>query len=381
MLKKMLIIIAVLSFILCGEETYLWKIELEVPEETPLDASIFIAGNFNDWDPGDPDYELYKIDSKFYNINILTELEIVKFKFTLGSWLSVEVDENNMNIPNRREKLAEQNNKSYKIKKWNEAQDANSIVGNVSVIDDFFMPQLSRTRQIWIYLPPSYEKSRRRYPVMYMHDGQNLFSDSSSFSGEWGVDESLEKMIAEKRMREIIVVGIENSEYRLSEYSPFDFEYKGYYKGEADKYAQFIVETLKPFIDKEYRTKPGRKHTGIAGSSMGGLVSVYMGLEYQEVFSKVGAMSSSFRLCQDDILEYIKANPKRHSMRFWLDIGSLEGDQISIDKSQKPVVDALRKLGWKSDKELRYSVYEGAEHHEVYWRARFTDVLEYLWGR
>ncbi|MFA6617708.1 MAG: alpha/beta hydrolase-fold protein [Candidatus Neomarinimicrobiota bacterium] len=381
MFRKMIIAIAVSCFFLFAQEVYLWEIELEVPEETPADARIFIVGNFNNWSPADPDRELSKIAQNLYKIDILTKFEKVEFKFTLGSWAGVEVDENNNNIPNRREKLREKNKKSYKIRKWNEAQDANSIVGNVSVINDFNMPQLGRKRRIWIYLPPSYEKSRRRYPVMYMHDGQNLFSDSTSFSGEWGVDEHLEQMIAEKKIKEIMIVGIENSEYRLSEYSPFDFEYKGLHEAEADKYAQFIVETLKPFIDKEYRTKSGRKHTGIAGSSMGGLVSTYIALEYQEVFSKVGAMSSSFRLCLEDILHYLDLQSKRYSMQFWIDIGSLEGNELEFGISQKPVVDALKKLGWESEKELKYTVYEAAEHHEAYWRARFADVLEYLWGK
>lgn len=381
MFKKIMIIMAVFCVLLFSQEAYLWEIEIEAPNDTPIDARIYIAGNFNEWDPKNSDYELNKQSDNTWQINILTELKKVEFKFTLGTWASVEVDENDQTIPNRSETLSTYKHTSYQIAKWNKVHDRKNIVGNVTVINNFKMPQLNRERRIWIYLPPSYKKGLHRYPVMYMHDGQNLFSDSTSFSGEWGVDETLEKMIGEKKLREIIVVGIENSENRLSEYSPFDFEYKGLHTGEADKYAQFIVETLKPYIDKHYRTKKGRKHTAIVGSSMGGLVSVYIAIRYQEVFSRVGAMSSSFGICLEELKDYIKANPRQYSIRFWLDLGSLEGNEIENDLDQKRIIDALKYAGWKQDKEINYTLYEGAEHNESSWRERFGDVLRYMWGK
>ena len=380
MVKRIIAIILVFISLILAQETYSWEIKVIVPPTSPDTAKIYIAGNFNGWSPGNPDYELKANEDGVYILNIKTMIKDVEFKFTLGTWDKVEVSAEGTNISNRQESISHGIGiKEYKIAAWNIPNNVPSIIGDVRVIDDFEIPQLRRTRRIWIYLPPSYKHSLKRYPIMYMHDGQNLFSDSTSFSGEWGIDETLEGMIAEGSMREMIVVGIENSEYRLSEYSPFDFEYKGLHKGRAKEYGKFIVETLKPFIDKNYRTKRGRKHTAISGSSMGGLVSVYIALEHQDVFSKVGALSSAFGVCREDFVDYIVHTPKRHSIRFWLDLGSVEAEQMQYDVNQQMVVEALLASGWRRDKEVKYTLYDGAEHHERFWRERFGDVLEYLW--
>jgi predicted alpha/beta superfamily hydrolase len=145
-----------------------------------------------------------------------------------------------------------------------------SLAPNVYILDTaFYMPQLGRYRRIWLYLPPDYHTSTRHYPVLYMHDGQNLFQEWSAFGEEWGVDETIDAM-----ERKCIVVGVDNGgEHRLREYKLHDDEEFG--KGEGRPYLAFLVETLKPFIDRSYRTKTGREHTWIAGSSMGGLISLW----------------------------------------------------------------------------------------------------------
>ncbi len=380
MFKRVFALMFIFVVSIFASQNYSWEIVLEIPDETPQDAQIFIAGNFNGWDPGNPDYQLNEIGEGLYGIKLEPEIDDLEFKFTLGSWKSVEVNERGRNISNRRAMLNDFVLLSTcRVKGWSKVQTGKNIVGNISVINNFEMPQLERTRSIWIYLPPSYGKGLKRFPVMYMHDGQNLFADSTSFSGEWGIDETLESLYADRRMKEIIVVGIENSEYRLSEYSPFDFEYKGVHTGQAKKYGEFIVKTLKPYIDKNYRTKRGRRQTAISGSSMGGLVSVYIALEHQDIFSKVGALSSSFDVCRDEFVTYIKNTPKRYPIRFWLDLGSVESEQMQYDVSQQMVIDALISSGWKPKKEVKYTLYEGAKHHERFWRDRFEEVLEYLW--
>jgi pullulanase len=365
---------------LIAQSTTRWDIRVKVPETTPEGESVYIAGNFNGWDPANSEYRLSKTDNDLWHISLTVPPGKKEFKFTLGSWGRVEVAENGDDIDNR-EVLPEGIDliSTYDVKAWAEPGRVSNITGDVRVIDDFIMPQLDRTRRIWIYLPPGYEQSRKRYPVLYMHDGQNLFADSTSFSGEWGVDETLERMIADGSVPPMIVVGIENSQYRLSEYSPFDFEYKGMHKGLASAYVRFIVETLKPYIDEHFRTKPGRKFTAIAGSSMGGLVSVYAAVTYQNVFSKVGALSSSFGVCRDDLVDYILAHPKKYIIRFWLDLGSEESEEMEYDVNQRPVIDALLAAGWKDNREVKFTLYEGARHHERYWRNRFSDVLLYLY--
>jgi len=184
----------------------------------------------------------------------------------------------------------------FKVYHWRDYVEetglgTHTIVGNI-ITFKMKIPQLdNRERRIWVYLPPDYNQSNRRYPVLYMHDGQNLFDQATSFAGEWQVDETLERLFKEKGFA-IIVVGIDNGgERRIDEYSPWvNSEYgRG---GEGDAYVRFIVETLKPYIDSKYRTLPNE--TGIMGSSLGGLISIYAGFKYPEVFKYVGAMSPAF---------------------------------------------------------------------------------------
>ena len=174
---------------------------------------------------------------------------------------------------------------------------------NVKIIsENFDVPQLKTTRRIWIYLPKDYETSHKKYEVMYLQDAQNLFDDATSYAGECQVDETLNK-IFEKTGKSLIVVGIDNGgEKRIEELSPYkNAKYGG---GNGDNYVKFIVETLKPFIDKNYRTKPQRKYTTIGGSSLGSLISVYAAVKYPETFGKVLAFSSAFWFNAKDLNAY-----------------------------------------------------------------------------
>ena len=383
-IKYILVLILLLGVLLKAQTMTSWIIQVEVPTNTPLDADIYIAGNFNGWNPADPNFKLSPYESGLYALKVTIDTNDIEFKFTLGSWEKVEVLANHKDRNNRLEKL-ETNYVvgTYKVQAWADRENRSTITGNVQVIEGFYMPQLERSRRLWIYLPPGYKNSLKRYPVMYMHDGQNLFSDSTSFSGEWGIDETLEKMIKGKEIPKMIVVGIENHpRYRLDEYTPFPFEYhEQEINAEAQLYGRFLVETLKPYIDKHYRTKKGRKFTAVSGSSMGGLVSVYLALEYQDIFSKVGALSSAFGVCRDDLIGFIAQHPKKYPIRFWLDAGTEEGENMEIEINQIPIRNALIAAGWKEGREVNFKIYEGAEHNESYWRQRFGDVLEFLWDK
>jgi pullulanase len=379
-------ILGVIVYLVILQPMYAWRwnIEVTVPEGTPHDATIYLAGNFNGWNPGDPAYRLEKTSEHRYTKMMEIDQRELEFKFTMGTWSSVELNSEHEMICNRQLTLdSTVDEYVYVVENWNSNISTKNIRGNVDILEEFYMPQLDRTRRIWIYLPPGYKKGIQRYPVMYMHDGQNLFADSTSFSGEWGIDETLETMIAEKRIEKMIIVGIENHpQYRLEEYSPFAFEYRGKkVQPQAQQYGKFIVETLKPYIDKNYRTRRGRRNTAIAGSSMGGLVSVYLALEYQDTFSKVGALSSAFGVCREDLVAYIHEHAKKRPIRYWLDMGSIEVEQMAYDVNQQKIIEALIFSGWEEGKEVQYTLYEGAGHHERYWRARFGEVLEYLWRK
>lgn len=229
-------------------------------------------------------------------------------------------------------------------------------------------PQLKSSKKIWLYLPKNYPTSTKKYPVIYMHDAQNLFDAKTSFAGEWNVDEKLDSLNAQ-----VIVVGIENTDKRMDELTPFPHpKYNG---GKADQYLDFIVSTLKPEIDKKYRTKTDAKHTTIMGSSLGGLVSFYAILKYPEVFGKAGVFSPSFWFNRNQINEMLEKTKKLKAKIYFL-CGDNEGDADVIPDLNK--VEYLVNTKRCECKMLnKKAIVKGGQHNEKLWRDGF--VKAYLW--
>lgn len=248
---------------------------------------------------------------------------------------------------------------------------------NVHILSqNFEIPQLDRERRIWIYLPPSYGISKRKkYPVMYLHDGQNLFDKSTSYAGEWGVDETLNHL-AKEGYAESIVVGIDNgAEKRMDELSAFkNEEYKA--GGSGNQYLAFVVETLKPYIDSHYRTKPSRKNTTLGGSSLGALISVYGGVKYPDTFGNIIAFSSAFWFNRDALMNYIKESDQSLKKQKYYFI---EGEKESFDmgKDTSKVISLLKAKGVK-DKNIYYKVHPDGKHNEAYWNREFPGAYKWL---
>ena len=246
---------------------------------------------------------------------------------------------------------------------------------NVKIISEKFeIPQLKTTRRIWIYLPKDYETSHKKYEVMYLQDAQNLFDDATSYAGEWQVDETLNK-IFEKTGKSLIVVGIDNGgEKSIEELSPYkNAKYGG---GNGDNYVNFIVENLKPFIDKNYRTKPQRKFTTIGGSSLGSLISVYAAVKYPETFGKVLAFSSAFWFNAEDLNAFIshsKVNLKHQKYYF---IQGKHEDEDMEAQTQR-VIENLKSKNVKS-KNIFLKIDEDGKHNEMYWRREFEGAVLWL---
>lgn len=244
--------------------------------------------------------------------------------------------------------------------------------GFLKVRDGVWSPQLRNSRRILVYLPASYEAGDGRYPVVYMHDGQNLFDPATSFSGAWQVDQALAQLVPGGD--EAIVVGVPNmGEHRLDEYSPFPDARLG--GGDGDDYLAFIVETLKPLIDRDFRTLPGREHTGIVGSSMGGLISLYALFKLPQVFGFAGVMSPALWFARGAIFRYLDDAPFVPG-RIWLDIGTEEG--AGMVRNAQLLRDLLVRKGYRLDRNLRYREDEGAGHNEATWARRLPDVLDFL---
>ncbi|HET7234691.1 MAG TPA: alpha/beta hydrolase-fold protein [Longimicrobium sp.] len=270
---------------------------VRVPAVMPADSPVYVAGSFNGWNPGDPGSRLARGADGTYAITLPESIRGgIEFKFTLGSWERVEVDSAGGSVNNRHFIIPQTGAVTWTgtVAGW---QDPRKIPARkstrrptVTVLDTAFpIPQLHRTRRVWVYLPPDYASSSKRYPVLYMHDGQNVFDDSTSGFGEWGVDETLDSLYAAGDPGIIVVAVDHGGAKRLDEYSPFINPRHG--GGEGDAYVDFLARTLKPFIDRRYRTRPGRLSTGVAGSSMGGLISLYAALKYPDVFGRAGIFS------------------------------------------------------------------------------------------
>ncbi|WP_029268642.1 alpha/beta hydrolase [Flavobacterium sp. KJJ] len=230
-------------------------------------------------------------------------------------------------------------------------------------------PQLKTTKKIWIYLPEGYSASaKKKYNVIYMHDAQNLFDAKTSFVGEWNVDEKLDSLRAP-----VIVVGIEHgNDKRIDELTPFKNEKYG--GGNADNYLEFIVKTLKPYIDKNYRTKTKAKNTTIMGSSLGGLVSYYAILKYPEVFGKAGVFSPSFWFSKD-IYTYAEKIPKIKTKIYFL-CGDKESDDMVKDLSKmERLLDTKRCYCLHLNKT---KIVKGGEHNEKLWRDGFVKAVLWL---
>lgn len=239
---------------------------------------------------------------------------------------------------------------------------------------------LQDTREVIVYLPPDYqERTDRHYPVLYLHDGQNLFDAATAFGNqEWGVDETAEELIASGAIEPLIIVGIYNAgEERITEYTHVRNR-KGQ-GGRARRHAQFVVEELKPFIDSTYRTLPDPANTGLGGSSLGGLVTLYMGVHYPHVFGNLIAMSPSVWWARRAILREIRKAQGKFNQKIWLDVGTCEGDDPdSCVANVRDLRDALLARGWESGYDLKFVEDEGAGHDEKAWGFRMRDALTFL---
>lgn len=264
-------------------------------------------------------------------------------------------------------------------------EQQHTLTGEFRTHANFHSRHLQSDRNILVYLPPGYdENKRKRYSVLYLHDGQNLFDGATSFirGAEWRVDETAQELIAARAIEPIIIVGIYNAgKDRIDEYTPtVDARHK--MGGKAEFYGRMIVEELKPFIDSEYRTLPGAKNTGLGGSSLGGLVSLYLALKYPKVFGRVAVVSPSVWWDSRMILRAVESVKKKPALRIWLDMGTKEGrNQAEADEGTRDarrLRDALVAKGWKENSDLKYFEAEGAEHNERAWAARVEPMLKFL---
>jgi predicted alpha/beta superfamily hydrolase len=253
-----------------------------------------------------------------------------------------------------------------------------TLAARLNKHQDFVSRLVEEHHDLVVYLPPVYEAEvGRRFPVLYMQDGQNLFDPETSFikGNYWRLGETADALTADGAIEPIIIVGIYNSGLkRLDEYTPIEDKRLG--GGHADDYGHMLVQELKPFVDAQYRTLPGPGNTGLGGSSLGGLVTLYLGLQYPSVFSRLAVMSPSVWWRNRTILKTVAAIGKKPDLSIWLDMGTKESTRALPDA--RSLRDALIKNGWQLGEDLAYSEAEGAEHTEFAWAERVGPMLRFL---
>lgn len=346
-----------------------------IPANTPANPELFIAGTFNSWNPGDAAFKLTKTGS-MYEITVPAATGAAQYKITRGSWTGCEGTASGGQINNRTFTYSPNLVVEIQVAGWEGSSGTvSTALPNVHIVSNtFFIPQLNKTRSVWIYLPNDYDSvPAKHYPVMYMHDGQNVFDASTSFAGEWSVDETLSNK-QKAGDYGCIVVAIDNGgASRLDEYSPY--RNTAYGGGQGEAYISFLVNTLKPYIDSVYRTKPGREFTSIAGSSMGGLISLYAIVEYPMVFSKAGIFSPAFWF-SDSLFAFVAGKTKQADVRLYFVAGLNESQSLVNDIDSMMVL--LKSTGY-TDAEMVSQVKADGAHSEWFWKREFGACYDWLY--
>ncbi len=340
---------------------------------------VYITGNFNSWNPKDSHFELTQEDFEHYSIDIDDALlpEKIEYKFTKGGWENVELDRHGNITPNHKISKSEKEVQDT-VEKWRLnwgpfKEEYFPIVELIS--EEFYIPQLDRYRRVWALLPYNYYETDETYPVLYLQDAQNLFNEGSEY-GNWEIDKKL-SLLSEYGRGDIIVIAIDHGkESRINE---FIFDNDEVAKGsEGKKYIRFITDTLKPFIDMNFRTKKEREFTGIGGSSLGGLISIYSGFLYPEVYSKLLIFSPSLWVEPHNNFPMLSFR-KPFKTKVYLYGGELEGS-----KMVKRIRQFEKSLQYWEEKqlfdfEIKTNINPDGTHNEFYWSQEFPRAIEWLY--
>ena len=341
------------------------------------DENIFIAGNkpeLGNWNPSQ--ISLNKInDSTFSKEFECNKDEYLEFKFTKGDWNKEALDENGYVPDNIRLKVTKDTTICIRVLQWKDSYKdiVKKITGKVEYFYDFKGDNIL-PRNIVVWLPPSYDSlSKKRYPVLYMNDGQNLFDASTSFLGsEWCLDETADSLIKSGAIKEIIIVGIYNTMFRASEYTDNDTGYA---------YQKFITNRLKLFIDSTYRTLSDKRNSVIGGSSGGGLVSFMIAWKYPKLFANCACLSPAFKIQNIDFVKNVNeyCGPKKQ-IKIYIDNGSKGVDSL-LQSGVSEMLKVLNEKGYKEGEDIYWFKDEKAEHNENAWAKRSWRFLEYFFSK
>ena len=337
---------------------------------------VYISGNFNNWRTQDKEFVMEKIGNGSYHYKFAHDFNypaMLLYKFTKGDWSEVEIDSHGNRTENR-SVAAYTGVQNEHVARWrkNWLPFKQSYLPQVQLIsDEFKIPQLNKTRKIWALLPHDYDNSSENYPVMYLQDAQNLFNEKAEF-GNWEIDKKLAVM-SEYKIGKIIIIAIEHAEEdRIKEYNVGKTVLG---KGQGKKYIRFVTDTLKPYVDSNFRTKKEREFTGIGGSSMGGLISIFSGLRNPETFGKLMIFSPSLWVVPE-----LKIDAKKvytAGTKVYLYAGGDESKTM-IEHIKKFQNDLISNQFIADKSQINLSINRQGKHSETFWSDEFPKAIEWL---
>jgi predicted alpha/beta superfamily hydrolase len=353
----------------------------------PLDKVIFISGTFNQWGLGTRAWPMTMLPDGSHAARLPVWVRgHHEYKFHLGDWDSEAINARGSKLGNFSASFSPRKSMfDHRIDGWlGQAAwpkaDSTAIAGVSIFSNDMRMPQLNRNRRIWVYLPPDYGKSNKRYPVIYMQDGQNVFDKATSFAGEWGVDETLNRLAAQGDAGAIVIAIDNGGRNREDEYHPINPDTGR--PGQADAYLQFIIATLKPLVDSVFSTKPDRLNTAIIGASSGGTIALYAALKYPDVFGKAALFSTPLWLAPRFDAMVPTTNAYRAGAKLWFVCGATErtgqGAAGMFARDQPAMIDALVAAGFSRTTQLKAAIDPEGQHGEQFWGRTFEDAYKWL---
>lgn len=339
---------------------------------------VFLTGNFCKWLPDLEEYRMTMTSPGNYRYQFPEELELpdpIEYKYTRGGWDQVELDRAGKPYGNRFITAGETLVKDNVIRWQTDISKKADVSPIVEVVSEAFeMLQFSKTRRIRVLLPHDYyENPDQRYPVLYMTDGQNLFGEGSEY-GNWQIDQSLAKLAREHQAGAIVVAVDHGEEDRIQEFSPYDNPKLG--KGYGEKFLQFMTGPLKTHIDTKYRTRPDRLNTGIGGSSVGGLLSIYAALMFPQTFGKFLVFSPSLWISQKiffDVIHFFEP----FETRIYLYAGGKEGAHMIPNVAKLKDALETQSFGYSRVK-IKASIDSKGEHDEKQWSKEFPEAFRWL---
>lgn len=353
-----------------AEEHVDLTLRLRVPPDTPASALVAIAGDFQGWRHDDPAHVMERDgDGQYVLVLKVPRGDTIAFRFHRGSVETEEARPDGTSVPARRLRVDQARTVALAVAAWrDDPAPGRTLTGDVTEHSD---PAVLDGRRLWVYLPPGYHDTARTYPMLLLLDGQNVFDRTTSFAGEWEVDETCERAIASGRVEALVVVAVDNGQgRRMAEYTPWEDPVRG--GGEGREHLRSIVDEVLPWVRANYRVETSPERVGFGGSSLGGLMGLYVAAHRTDVFGRIAALSPSIPWAKGRILEDLRGLPPPSHVKLWMDMGTLEYGVVR-DEDHDGVDDlvaalragsaALRAAGW-TDEQLAVLEDEGARHHE-----------------